>query len=265
MILQWRVLAITLSIVVMEGETMSKVMPKCKLCGNEVDKNDTSSFIKKSGRYIHNTCEEQRLAEKDKPKCSFCTKVIENADDLVKRGSLKVHKQCLEQYHNTGEQAKVKTVMRTCPKCGEKVDPLSANALDTDTATYHRECYESIQRAKKNRAELTDYISLKYDIQFPTGYMLKQITDYHEKRGYSYKAMLATLRFIFEVEKIPVKENTGLGLIPFYYEKAKKYYAKLRVAGNSATNITINNKTVKVKAILENKKRTRKSIDLSSL
>lgn len=244
---------------------MGRAMPKCKLCGNEVDKNDTSSFVKKSGRYIHTSCEDKKGAEKSSVKCHFCQEAIENKEDLVKRGSIKAHKSCLDKHHESGNKSGVKTRLRTCPKCKEKVDPLAENAIDIENATLHRECYERTQREKKNRQDLLDYISLKYDIEFPTGYMLRQISDYYDKRGYSYKAMLATLRFIFEVEKVPVKEGVGVGLIPFYFEKAKSYYSKLRTAGKSATNITINNKTVKIIAVAENKKRNRKSIDISSL
>ena len=250
---------------------MARAMPKCKLCGNEVDKNDTSSFIKKSGRYIHTSCEEKNETNKSnktkntKVKCHFCHEAIENKEDLVKRGSMKFHKPCLEKYRNSSEKSNLKTRLRTCPKCKEKVDPLSESAIDTNNATFHIECHERIQREKKNRKELLDYISLKYDIEFPTGYMLKQISDYYDKRGYSYKAMLATMKFIFEVERVSVKDNVGVGLIPFYFEKAKAYYSKLRTAGNSASNITINNQVVKINAIKENKKRNRRSIDISSL
>ncbi len=239
-------------------------MPKCKLCNVEVDKNDTSSYVKKSGRYIHISCEEKRLAEKEKVCCHFCKQEIKQ-DEIVKRGSLKVHQSCLDNYNNSGQTNEVKTKLRTCPKCKEKVDPLSPNAMDIEDTTLHRECYERTQREKENHKMLMDYISLKYNINFPTGYMLKQIGDFKNKRGYSYKAMLATLKFIFEVEKVPIKEGVGLGLIPFYYEKAKAYYSKLRTAGNSATNITINNTTVKIIAVAENKRKSRMSIDLSSL
>ena len=244
---------------------MSRAMPKCKICGQEVDKNDTSSFIKKSGRYIHVSCEKAKKEEKKLVKCHFCQNAIENQEDLVKRGSIKAHKTCLDNYHKSGDNSVVKTKLRTCPKCKEKVDPLSENAIDIENATLHRECYERIQREKKNRQDLLDYISLKYDINFPTGYMLRQISDYHDKRGYSYKAMLTTLKFIFDVERVPIKDGVGVGLIPFYFEKAKAYYSKIRTAGKTASNTTINNKTKKIIAVAENKNRKRRSIDISSL
>lgn len=203
------------------------------------------------------------MAKEKEDKCHFCKELI--ADNVVKRGSLKVHQSCLDNYHKSNGTTQVKTRLRTCPKCKEKVDPLAENAIDIENSTLHRECYERSKREKENLNNLLDYISLKYNIEFPTGYMLKQVSDYRNKRGYSYKAMLATLKYIFEVEKVPLKEGVGLGLIPFYFEKAKSYYAKIRTAGNSATNITINNTTVKIIAVAENKRRSRKSIDISSL
>lgn len=243
---------------------MASTIPKCRICKDEINKKDQSSFIKKSSGYFHVACESEK-GVKNKKTCSFCNREFESEKDIVKRGSLTVHQSCLEQYHQSREKFEVKVRVRTCPKCKEKVNPLDVEALDTGTATYHKACYESIQRQKKNREELLDYIALKYNVEFPTGFILKQITDYHNKRGYSYKAMLVTLKYMFDVEKVPTKEGVGLGLIPFYFEKAKSYHQKLRQAGNSANNVTINNKTVKIKAVAPVKANRVSRYDLSSM
>ena len=236
-------------------------LPKCKICKQEINKSDESSFIKKSSGYFHVDCQPSR----SKKTCNFCKGEFDNEKDIVKRGSFTVHQSCLEEYQQSSEKVESKVRLRTCPKCKEKVNPLDSDSIDTDIATYHRSCYDSIQRQKKNREELLDYISLKYNIEFPTGFMLKQITDFHNKRGYSYKAMLVTLHYIFEVEKVPTKEGVGLGLIPFYFEKAKSYHQKIRTAGNSANNITINNKAVKIKSVAPKRRTNAGYIDLSSI
>lgn len=240
------------------------VSPKCKVCKSEIDKKDESSFIKKSNGYYHTSCESKKSETKKTKPCSYCKGEFESEEDVVKRGSLVLHQKCLEEYQNSDGSVMV-VRLRTCPKCKEKVNPLDVDAIDTDSATFHRTCYEAIQRQKKNREELLNYIALKYNVEFPTGYMLKQITDYHNKRGYSYKAMLATLRYMFEVEKIPTKEGVGVGLIPFYFEKAKSYYSKIKTAGKSANSVTVNNKVVKVRAIEPTKRSKAGYIDLNSL
>lgn len=246
---------------------MARVLPKCKVCKEEINKTDESSFIKKSNGYYHVACQVEKGAEKTKVSgtCSYCKGGFESKEDMVKRGSLRFHHNCLEEYQQSSETAEIKVRLRTCPKCKEKVNPLDVESIDTDTATYHRDCYESIQRQKKNREELLNYISLKYNVEFPTGFMLKQITDYHNKRGYSYKAMLVTLEYMFDVEKVPTKEGVGLGLIPFYFEKAKSYHQKIRTAGDSAQNITINNTVVRIKAVAPSKRTKAGYIDLNSL
>lgn len=188
-----------------------------------------------------------------KPKsvtCAMCSKKISEEDienkKIVKRGSIAFHPECFEQYKASNEPT-IKVRLRTCPKCKEKVDPLNDDAVDVSNTTFHRECYEANKRAEKNRNDLLDYISLKYDMEFATGFMLKQISEFHNKRGYSYKAMKATLVYMFEVEKIPIKEGTGLGLIPHFYDKAKKYYQRINLAGDAAKNIEIDNTVKKIK------------------
>ena len=244
---------------------MARALPKCKVCKEEINKNDEASFIKKSNGYYHVACQAEKGETKVKGTCSYCKGDFEKKEDMVKRGSLKFHANCLEEYQKSTDKVEIKVRLRTCPKCKEKVNPLDVDAIDTDITTYHRACYESIQRQKKNREELLNYISLKYNVEFPTGFMLKQITDFHNKRGYSYKAMLVTLQYMFDVEKVATKEGVGLGLIPFYFEKAKSYHQKIRKAGNSAQNITIDNTVVKIKAVAPSRRTKAGYIDLNSL
>lgn len=241
------------------------VSPKCKVCKEEINKNDESSFVKKSNGYYHTSCKNQKVETKKLKPCSYCKGEFESENDVVKRGSLVLHEKCLAEYQNSDGEVKLVVRLRTCPKCKEKVNPLDEGSIDTDSATYHKTCYEAIQRQKKNRDELLTYISLKYNVEFPTGYMLKQITDYHNKRGYSYKAMLATLKYMFEVEKVTTKEGVGIGLLPYYFEKAKSYYSKIMTAGKSADSVTINNTVVKVRAIEQTKRSKAGYIDLNSL
>lgn len=209
-----------------------------------------------------------------KPKsitCAMCSKKISEEDvenkKIVKRGSVTFHTECYEQYRNKSEDERpeIKVRLRTCPHCKKKVNPLDDDAVETTQATLHRGCYDAIERAKKNRVDLLDYISLKYNIEFPTGFMMKQISDFHNQRGYSYKAMKATLEYMFDVEKIPIKEGSGLGLLPYYYDKAKKYYAKMRVAGDAAKKIEINNTTKKITAQRPSYEIKKKRYDLSDM
>src|SRR5690606_26192640 len=119
--------------------------------------------------------------------------------------------------------------MPKCKSCGEAVDKSLDDFTKNYKGYYHNSCYEVIQVENQFRTELTEYISEIYRVEFPTGWMLKQIKEYKEKRGYTYKGMELTLRYMYEVEKLNRLEahEAGLGMIPYYYEKTKQYYTNL--------------------------------------
>lgn len=269
-------------------------LPKCKVCKEEINKNDKNSFIKKSNYYVHTAC--QKNKKKEEPvaeqlellevieatektettntegdetyktfSCHFCKGSFNKSEDVVKRGSLKVHQHCLEEYQQKGQIEVTVGRMRTCPKCKEKVNPLDVNAIDRSEATYHLECYESIQRENVKRTELYDYIALKYNIEFPTGFMLRQIREYHDTRKYSYTAILTTLKYMFEIEKVSIEQRNGLGLVPYYMEKAKRHYKKIRSAGETASNLAFVHEPVKVKAIKQTRISRANKYDLSEM
>lgn len=130
-----------------------------------------------------------------------------------------------------------------CKWCNEWVDKSLNDHTKTNVGYYHNPCYQQFELNKQHLKELHDYISKVYNVEFPTGWMLKQIKEYKTKRNYTYKGMELTLRFIYEVENKYLREasDSGLGLIPYFYEKAKQYYINLYSVTQSATNIEIDN------------------------
>ncbi|WRN34798.1 hypothetical protein UM818_01800 [Staphylococcus aureus] len=57
------------------------------------------------------------------------------------------------------------------------------------------------ERDKQERKELIDFILELFDIEKPTGLILKQIKNLHEEYGYRYKAIALTLDY-FLIYKI---------------------------------------------------------------
>lgn len=144
-----------------------------------------------------------------------------------------------------------------CPICGTLND--KENTIEISKRYYCKECGENYlaeREAKKNDWDrLFEYICKIYNIDKPTGMMFKQLKEFREE-PYNYKdsGMFATLRYIYEIEEIPLKEGVGLGLIPYYYDKTRKYYEDLQRIENSLENYReLKDKTVKIDSKLMNK------------
>ena len=154
-----------------------------------------------------------------------------------------------------------------CKWCGEWVDKSLNDFNKNSTGYYHNNCYQAFELNKQHREELSEYVAKIYRIEFPTGWMLKQIKEYKEKRNYTYKGMELTLRFIYEIENKYLREasETGLGLIPYYYEKAKQYYTTMREVSRYANNVEINNQEEIIYIQPEKKKPNKRLIDMNSL
>lgn len=154
-----------------------------------------------------------------------------------------------------------------CKWCGEWVDKSLNDYSKTNVGYYHNQCYEQFELNKQHMSELNSYISKIYNVEFPTGWMLKQIKEYKDNRKYTYKGMELTLRFICEVENKYLREasDSGLGLIPYYYEKAKQYYINLYSVTKSAESVEIENKAEIVYLKPPDNKKKNKLINIESL
>ncbi|KFZ25962.1 MAG: hypothetical protein KQ78_01918 [Candidatus Izimaplasma bacterium HR2] len=55
----------------------------------------------------------------------------------------------------------------------------------------------------------------------------KQINEIMEEYKYTYKGIELTLDYIYRIEKMDKqKANGGIGIVPYFYERAKEFYKK---------------------------------------
>lgn len=107
-------------------------------------------------------------------------------------------------------------------------------------------CADRKRQEKIDRDLLYKTIQTIYKIPYPTGMMLKQISQYKEDRNYTYEGMTKTLCYFVKVQgKTPVKQ-AGLALVPYHYETAVDYYEKMEERRKNSADVSSIIKTVKV-------------------
>lgn len=110
-----------------------------------------------------------------------------------------------------------------CKKCNIEI-------LDKDSAIkrsnyyYHVECANKVDKEKDDFKELYNYICELYDIKQLTGMMHKQIKTYRDDYDYTNKGMYLSLVYFYDMLENTLKDNVGLGIIPFVYEEAKQHF-----------------------------------------
>ena len=123
---------------------------------------------------------------------------------------------------------KVSTIARLpkCPECERQVDKDTQRWVKHSSKTYHEVCFQQFQTRKQDREELLAYICELYQIPVPNGFMLKQIKDFQETYGYKIKGIQMALHYFHEIKGHPI-DGQGIGIIPYIYDEAKRYYIEL--------------------------------------
>lgn len=112
--------------------------------------------------------------------------------------------------------------LSTCKGCGKKLQPEEKHTHANKT--YCWECFKEIQRESDEYKQLIDFICTNYQIERPTGFMLKQIKELRTECSYSYAAMTYTLWYCKEVLGKQLIEKYGVALIKHFYDEASSYY-----------------------------------------
>jgi hypothetical protein len=112
------------------------------------------------------------------------------------------------------------------------------NSFDSNEITkrsnknYCKECLkkheEEVKENRKDSDLLFDYICEIFNIKQPTGLMFKQMKDFRgTEYNYTNIGMYYTLKYYYKILEGKFIDGGGIGIIPYYYEKAKEHYKKV--------------------------------------
>lgn len=128
-----------------------------------------------------------------------------------------------------------------CPKCGVKFNRDKIQAVRVGAKRYgHSSCYpdnkDFVEMPQKDPdlVALEDYIGQLFGADCNWAMVKRQIKEYVEDRGFQYSGILGTLVYWYDVKKNSTKKSNGsIGIVPFVYNDASKYYANLNLANQN--------------------------------
>lgn len=108
--------------------------------------------------------------------------------------------------------------------CGGRYPLDTMKKLTTSGKNYCPECIKKVKKEREDRANLYETIRVRFEMDAPSGFMMKQIKEYLE-RGYTLEGIRLTIEHVVKNEKNFQLKGT-LGFVPYFYEKAKAEYIK---------------------------------------
>ena len=124
----------------------------------------------------------------------------------------------------------------TCKYCGIRFDRDLEPAIEVSSRRYaHKTCADKVEATipqdEKDYANLENYIKKIFKLKTLSAKIRKQIKDYREEYNYTYSGMLKTLYWWYEIKGNTTElSNEGIGIVPFVYDDACKYYYTLYMA-----------------------------------
>lgn len=139
-----------------------------------------------------------------------------------------------------------------CKYCGIQFDRNAEPFVEVGGRRYaHKTCAEEHQAAipqdEKDYNELETYIKKIFNEKNLNVKIRKQIKDYRQEYGYTYSGMLKTLYWWYEIKGHTIDQaQGGIGIIPFIYDDALKFYYNIYLAQKANANVKIQEPSIKV-------------------
>ena len=122
-----------------------------------------------------------------------------------------------------------------CLFCGKHFDRLSEPYEKIGRRYIHKKCYEEQEneeiKKEKDKENFYQYIKQIYGNDYNYVSISKQAVNYIKIYDFSYSGMLKSLKWFYEIKHGDKSSSNGrIGIIPYIYEDAKKYYYNLYLA-----------------------------------
>jgi len=128
-----------------------------------------------------------------------------------------------------------------CKYCGQALDRDTEAFEMVGTRYAHKRCIIAHDANKTEKEKLCDYICNLFDTDFINPKVQKQIKQFIEEYHYTYSGIINTLEYFYRIQKHDItKANDGIGIVPYVYNQARKYYFDIYQA-----NLKNNNKDLK--------------------
>ena len=122
-----------------------------------------------------------------------------------------------------------------CLYCGQQFDRLSEPNVKIGRRYAHEKCYNNQDQEQlqleKDKHDFYQYIKEIYGSDYNYVSISKQAETYIKQYNFTYSGMLKSLKWFYEVKHNNKESANGrIGIIPYIYEEAKKYYYNLYLA-----------------------------------
>lgn len=99
----------------------------------------------------------------------------------------------------------------------------------------HKACYEKHENEKtqeeQDKEDLEDYIIETLGVPYITPRIQHQLKEMIEVRHYTYSGILGSLNYFYGIRGNSIERaNQGIGIVPYIYDEARKYYSEIEMA-----------------------------------
>ena len=143
-----------------------------------------------------------------------------------------------------------------CYYCGEKFDANEEEYIMVNTRRYaHKKCAENkeqtLTQEQLDKIAFEEYVMKIFKIDFIEPQMQLQIKRFIEQNKFTYSGMHKALIYFFEVKGNPIeKSGKTLGIIPYVYQDAYRYYFSIWQAQQRNQEFKIKQYIPKIKEII---------------
>lgn len=170
-------------------------MVKCKYCDNKFNRDAEPYYEVGYQRYVHQKCYDDAKAKNS------------NLKDLklIKPGDKVNCRYCSQSFYLSGDEEYVQ--------------------LPGIKRYAHKACAD---KPHNDKEILEDYICEKHNLSMITPNLIKQINQFIEKYNYTYREILGTLTYFYDIKNNdPYKNRDTLGIVPYMYKEAKAYWLSI--------------------------------------